>query len=82
MFPAIAAKSIRKMRKCNCRVCKRSRKLEAVLSRYNMKPKDVNFLHAILTSLMPAELDRDWALAELKVKTKTEKEQTNESTEK
>lgn len=47
-----------------------------------MKPKDVNFLHAILTSLMPAELDRDWALAELKAKTKTEKEQTNESTEK
>lgn len=82
MFPAIAAKSIRKMRKCNCRVCKRSRKLEAVLSRYNMKPKDVNFLHAILTSLMPAELDRDWVLAELKAKTKTEKEQTNESTEK
>lgn len=82
MFPATAAKSIRKMRKCNCRVCKRSRKLEAVLSRYNMKPKDVNFLHAILTSLMTAELDRDWALAELKAKTKTEKEQTNESTEK
>ena len=66
MFPATAAKSIRKMRKCNCRVCKRSRKLEAVLSRYNMKPKDVNFLHAILTSLMTAELDRDWALVELK----------------
>jgi hypothetical protein len=63
-------------------VCKRSRKLEAVLSRYNMKPKDVNFLHVILTSLMTAELDRDWALAELKAKTKTEKEQTNESTEK
>lgn len=85
MFPATAAKSIRKMRKCNCRVCKRSRKLEAVLSRYNMKPKDVAFLHDILTSLMTAELDRDWALAELKelkAKTKTEKEQTNESTEK
>lgn len=47
-----------------------------------MKPKDVNFLYAILTSLMTAELDRDWALAELKAKTKTEKEQTNESTEK
>lgn len=50
-----------------------------------MKPKDVAFLHDILTSLMPAELDRDWALAELKelkTKTKTEKEQTNESTEK
>ena len=81
MFPATAAKSIRKMRKCNCRVCKRSRKLEAVLSRYNMKPKDVTFLRDILTSLMTAELDRDWALAELKAKTKTEKEQTNESTE-
>ena len=53
-----------------------------MLSRYNMKPKDVAFLHDILTSLMTAELDRDWALAELKDKTKTEKEQTNESTEK
>lgn len=85
MFPATAAKSIRKMRKCNCRVCKRSRKLEAVLSRYNMKPKDVNFLHAILTSLMSAELDRDWALAELDdrpEKTKQEKGKQNESTEK
>ena len=73
------------MRKCNCRVCKRSQKLEAVLSRYNMKSKDVAFLHDILTSLMTAELDRDWALAELKelkAKTKTEKEQTNESIEK
>ena len=70
------------MRKCNCRVCKRSRKLEAILSRYNMKSEDVAFLHGILTSLMTAELDRDWALAELKDKTKTEKEQTNESTEK
>ena len=47
-----------------------------------MKPKDVTFLHDILISLMTAELDRDWALAELKAKTKTEKEQTNESTEK
>ena len=37
-----------------------------MLSRYNMKPKDVNFLHAILTSLMTAELVRDWALVELK----------------
>lgn len=85
MFPATAAENTRKMRKCNCRVCKRSRKLEAVLSRYNMKSKDVAFLHDILTSLMTAELDRDWALAELqelKAKTKTEKEQTNESTEK
>ncbi len=85
MFPATAAKSIRKMCKCNCRVCKRSRKLEAVLRRYNMKPKDVAFLHDILTSLMTAELDRDWALAELKelkAKTKTERKQTNESTEK
>lgn len=82
MFPATAAESTRKMSKCNCRVCRRSRKLEAVLSRYNMKPKDVAFLHDILISLMTAELDRDWALAELKAKTKTEKEQTNESTEK
>ena len=85
MFPATAAKSIRKMRKCNCRVCKRSRKLEAVLSRYNMKPKDVNFLHAILTSLMTAELDRDWALVELKEvaeKMTQEKGKQNESTEK
>lgn len=84
MFPAIAAKSIRKMCKCNCRVCKRSRKLEAVLSRYNMKPKDVAFLHDMLTSLMTAELDRDWALAELKEateKTKQEKGKQNESTE-
>lgn len=85
MFPAIAAKSIRKMRKCNCRVCKRSRKLEAVLSRYNMKPKDVAFLHDILISLMTAELDRDWALAELKEvaeKMTQEKGKQNESTEK
>ena len=61
------------MSKCNCRVCRRSRKLEAVLSRYNMKLKDVAFLHDILTSLMTAELDRDWALTELKDKTKTER---------
>lgn len=38
-----------------------------------MKSKDVAFLHDILTSLMTAELDRDWALAELKDKTKTER---------
>lgn len=85
MFPATAAESIRKMRKCNCRVCRRSRKLEAVLSRYNMKPKDVAFLHDILTSLMTAELDRDWVLAELKgaaEKMTQEKGKQNESTEK
>lgn len=85
MFPATAAESIRKMRKCNCRVCRRSRKLEAVLSRYNMNSKDVAFLHDILISLMTAELDRDWALAELDdrpEKTKQEKGKQNESTEK
>ena len=47
-----------------------------------MKSKDVDFLYDIMISLMTAELDRDWALAELKAKTKTEKEQTNESAEK
>lgn len=84
MFPVTAAESTRKVSKCNCRVCKRSRKLEDVLSRYNMKPKDVAFLHDMLTSLMTAELDRDWALAELKEateKTKQEKGKQNESTE-
>lgn len=85
MFPAIAAKSIRKMSKCNCRVCRRSRKFESILSKYNMAQKDLEFTQDILLSLLTAELDRDWALAELKelkAKTKTEKEQTNESTEK
>lgn len=85
MFPATAAESTRKMSKCNCRVCKRSRKLEAVLSRYSMKPKDVKFLRDILTSLMTAELDRDWALADLKEvaeKMTRGKGKQNESTEK
>lgn len=85
MFPATAAKSIRKMRKCNCRVCRRSRKLEAVLSRYNMTQKDLEFMQDILLSLLTAELDRDWVLAELDdrpEKTKQEKGKQNESTEK
>lgn len=82
MFPVTAAESIQRMSKCNCRVCRRSRKFEAILSRYSMKSKDVDFLYGIMISLMTAELDRDWALAELKAKTKTEKEQTNESAEK
>lgn len=82
MFPATAAESIRKMSKCNCRVCRRSRKFESILSKYNMAQKDLEFTQDILLSLLTAELDRDWALAELKAKTKTEKEQTNESTEK
>lgn len=47
-----------------------------------MAQKDLEFTQDILLSLLTAELDRDWALAELKAKTKTEKEQTNESTEK
>lgn len=47
-----------------------------------MAQKDLEFMQDILLSLLTAELDRDWALAELKAKTKTEKEQTNESTEK
>lgn len=50
-----------------------------------MKPKDANFLRDILTSLMTAELDRDWALAELKEvveKTTREKGKQNESAEK
>lgn len=82
MFPATAAESIRKMSKCDCRVCRRSRKFESILSKYNMAQKDLEFTQDILLSLLTAELDRDWALAELKAKTKTEKEQTNESTEK
>lgn len=50
-----------------------------------MKSKDVAFLHDILTSLMTAELDRDWALVELKEvaeKMTQEKGKQNESTEK
>jgi hypothetical protein len=50
-----------------------------------MNSKDVAFLHDILISLMTAELDRDWALAELDdrpEKTKQEKGKQNESTEK
>lgn len=85
MFPATAAESTRKMSKCNCRVCRRSRKFESILSKYNMAQKDLEFMQDILLSLRTAELDRDWALAELKelkAKTKTERKQTNESTEK
>lgn len=50
-----------------------------------MKPKDVKFLRDILTSLMTAEMDRDWALADLKEvaeKMTREKGKQNESAEK
>ena len=82
MFPATAVESTRKMSKCKCRVCRRTRKFEAILRKYNMAQEDFDFMSDVLLALLTAELDRDWALAELKAKTKTEKEQTNESTEK
>ena len=85
MFPATAAESTRRMSKCNCRVCRRSRKLESILSKYNMAQKDLEFMQDILLSLLTAELDRDWELAELDdrpEKTKQEKGKQNESTEK
>lgn len=73
------------MSKCNCRVCKRTRKFEVILRKYNMAQKDLEFMQDILLSLLTAELDRDWALAELDdrpEKTKQEKGKQNESTEK
>lgn len=85
MFPATAAESTRKMSKCNCRVCRRSRKFESILSKYNMAQKDLEFMQDILLSLLTAELDRDWALAELQEvaeKMTQEKGKQNESTEK
>lgn len=85
MFPATAAESTRKMSKCNCRVCRRSRKFESILSKYNMAQKDLEFMQDILLSLLTAELDRDWVLAELKEvaeKMTQEKGKQNESTEK
>lgn len=50
-----------------------------------MAQKDLEFMQDILLSLFTAELDRDWALAELddrSEKTKQEKGKQNESTEK
>lgn len=85
MFPATAAESTRKMSKGNCRVCRRSHKFESILSKYNMAQKDLEFMQDILLSLLTAELDRDWALAELKEaaeKMTQEKGKQNESTEK
>lgn len=85
MFPATAAESTRKMSKCNCRVCRRSRKFESILSKYNMAQKDLEFMQDILLSLLTAELDRDWALADLKEVTEKMtrgKGKQNESAEK
>lgn len=85
MFPATAAESVRKMSKCNCWVCKRTRKFEAILRKYNMAQKDFEFMSDVLLALLTAELDRDWALAELAAKikkTKQQKGKQNESTEK
>ena len=50
-----------------------------------MAQKDLEFMQDILLSLLTAELDRDWVLAELDdrpEKTKQEKGKQNESTEK
>lgn len=50
-----------------------------------MAQKDLEFMQDILLSLLTAELDRDWELAELDdrpEKTKQEKGKQNESTEK
>lgn len=50
-----------------------------------MAQKDLEFMQDILLSMLTAELDRDWALAELDdrpEKTKQEKGKQNESTEK
>lgn len=71
------------MSECNCRVCKRSRKFESILRKYDMDLKDLNYMRDIMTSLMTAELDRDCALADLDdLQEKTETERTeNESTE-
>lgn len=85
MFPATAAESVRRMSKCNCWVCKRTRKFEAILRKYNMAQEDFEFMSDVLLTLLTAELDRDWALAELKEateKTAQEKGKQNESTEK
>lgn len=73
------------MSKCNCRVCKRTRKFEAILRKYNMAQEDFEFMSDVLLDLLTAELDRDWALAELAAKSKKTKQQKgkqNESTEK
>lgn len=73
------------MSKCNCRVCKRTRKFEVILRKYNMAQKDLEFMQDILLSLLTAELDRDWALAELDdrpEKMTREKGKQNEITEK
>lgn len=73
------------MRKCNCWVCKRTRKFEAILRKYNMAQEDFEFMSDVLLALLTAELDRDWALAELAAKikkTKQQKGKQNASTEK
>lgn len=85
MFPATAAESIRKMSKCNCWVCKRTRKFEAILRKYNMAQEDFEFMSDVLLALLTAELDRDWALADLKEVTEKMtrgKGKQNESAEK
>lgn len=80
MFPATAAESTRKMSKCNCWVCRRTRKFEAILRKYNMAQEDFEFMSDVLLALLTAELDRDWALAELAAKIKKTKRKRKQST--
>lgn len=73
------------MSKCNCRVCRRTRKFETILRKYNMVQEDFEFMSDVLLDLLTAERDRDWALAELAAKikkTKQQKGKQNASTEK
>lgn len=73
------------MSKCNCWVCKRTRKFEAILRKYNMAQEDFEFMSDVLLDLLTAELDRDWVLSELAAKikkTKQQKGKQNEITEK